>query len=435
MQELKGFNLPREVSYQVKGFLNDAGYGNYLINGNLSNINTLLILMNHYLLKNNLRDNRQTYPDELLTKWFNLTEPFKHGDMIRLMSENTEKVTNFDKIVVNEIINKQNEAKQLVDTFRKQSTPRPVGQISTGSLPSVKQISPHVIKPIITPYIVGPVSVSEWVNSKKDIYVFGDIHTKKDQQCPFWGAKTIKFEKFLEQTFENNPNKIIDFYLEQRFISKEFERVNMASGHHLFDVAQYFDECFQVSKLQCKYKNVRFHYVDIRYIPNTILFDAGSLERLYIYHPTFSQIKYDWYSLRSKLMEPGVINKIFTEARIYKQFDGVPYEIRNSMIEYWTNLCNQYLSILIKYDEYNIEAHWYLIYFGGTVMDAYTMARVFRSFDIEQKYIILYVGDFHKGNYDRFLKHMNFTLFQSDKSKEETNYQCLKPMILPFTDI
>ena len=62
------------------------------------------------------------------------------------------------------------------------------------------------------------------------------------------------------------------------------------------------------------------------------------------------------------------------------------------------------------------------------------MARLFRSFDIEQKYIILYVGDFHKDNYDKFLKYMNFILLESFRSEERYNYQCLKPMKFPFFD-
>ena len=124
---------------------------------------------------------------------------------------------------------------------------------------------PAIIDPIT---IEGPISVSEYILpglAPKHIYLFGDEHTRA-KFCTDQNINTITLEKFLDSTFEDNPDKIIDVYLESEFISERILRLRnlLPDYHYLDEVLKYFSPCLKIDKSECKYKNVRFHYADIR---------------------------------------------------------------------------------------------------------------------------------------------------------------------------
>lgn len=314
-------------------------------------------------------------------------------------------------------------------------------------LPMIQQIS-----------IEGPISVSEWYSDylDKHIYIFGDMHVN-EKHCADPDTRTIHIQKFLEWTFDTyeDTDKNIDFYCETQFHSRQFRRTEIGFGqkrlspikHYLNDINSYFKDCFEIDKTKCRYKNTRFHYVDVRFFPDSVLVDITLLLSDIINFNTnmhkedfieklLPTIKPTLENLYQRLLNT-TIHDIFTEMKITKQFQNIPYPLRNYVENYWYNLCQKYLDILVINvkemltsdginQKYNTAQ---LFVFPGLIMDAYTMGRVFRDFNGKsQNYVIIYIGDWHKSNYDNFLAYLKlFKLVTSARSDEERkNFQCLK---------
>ena len=193
-------------------------------------------------------------------------------------------------------------------------------------------------------FVEGPVSLSEYKSDKWDmhIYLFGDYHEKK-RKCSDLTKEITTIEKFLESTFIVNKKITIDFYLEEQFISRFFNKTNFSFGDlpirqtdresYLEDVSNYFSNCFQVIKTNCPYKNTRFHYVDVRFIPNSILVDIFLLtaditnfnkhyEKEEFVEKLLPSIKKDILQLYEKLNTVSLL-QIFQETKISKQFKNI----------------------------------------------------------------------------------------------------------------
>ena len=70
----------------------------------------------------------------------------------------------------------------------------------------------------------GPCSLSEHYNyeTKRWIYIFGDIHVKESKCDP---ENSTHIKDFLANTLKSNPNKLIDIFIE-RVKNDEFGKVN-----------------------------------------------------------------------------------------------------------------------------------------------------------------------------------------------------------------
>lgn len=126
-------------------------------------------------------------------------------------------------------------------------------------------------------FIEGPVALYHLSLTKdrdgidKDMYFFGDIH-RRGKGCSEDGkdGPSINVADFFSATVQANHPKTIDLFLESHFTSARFGRPGFlvydpSCGYLLHDVAKKFASCLQVSKEGCAYKNLRAHYVDVRF--------------------------------------------------------------------------------------------------------------------------------------------------------------------------
>lgn len=114
-------------------------------------------------------------------------------------------------------------------------------------------------------YLNNISSVSEHYSKhyNKHIYIFGEYHGRKSKCINKKGETTVQF---IIDNINYNKNKLIDFYLELPYIDKsklKIERKDLSPGN-LKDFFKHYKNCFEVVKTNCKQKNVRFHYTDIR---------------------------------------------------------------------------------------------------------------------------------------------------------------------------
>ena len=147
--------------------------------------------------------------------------------------------------------------------------------------------------------INGPVNIIRLENTKnkKIIYLFGDFHYNTNQQneCDGRGKETIDVDKFFQKLFIKEKRKQFDFFIET------FQN-NFVNDYHTYK-SNYINQVrkFVTSQIDIKdnkvqtaidYKNVRFHYFDVR----DMLLNVGMLywEPKNINLP-FNQSQYDYY--------------------------------------------------------------------------------------------------------------------------------------------
>ena len=106
-------------------------------------------------------------------------------------------------------------------------------------------------------YVTGPVNYS--IIKYKDIFIynFGEKHLRENECLK---TPNITIIQLLKNTFLNNADKIIDFFIET-------DHLNMTMNTHcsyMFEIITEFNKCL-TNNASCPYKNVRFHRGDIRH--------------------------------------------------------------------------------------------------------------------------------------------------------------------------
>lgn len=101
-----------------------------------------------------------------------------------------------------------------------------------------------------------------------NIYLFGEYHITATNRCVNFGdinSVKLNIDQFLvnQIKYVSMFGKIIDLYIEMPYINKENQTKQQGNTY-----MQYFDDkihnCLTVDKKDCKYKNLRAHYVDVR---------------------------------------------------------------------------------------------------------------------------------------------------------------------------
>ncbi len=346
----------------------------------------------------------------------------------------------------------------------------------------------EIIKNTKYSYLIGPISLYEYRSNKynKRVYLFGDYHSK-DAMCkksypsrnPY---NTINIDKFIEYTLLQNPNKIIDVFLEATYTKGTIKEMllEVYKTSYLADTIDTFKnpegtsrqadskDCLHDKKeSECKYHNGRFHYTDVRnftpdlFIINAILDDSsdnkGKLELLKNLLSLFSD----------KDDSTFILTDILKNTKIMKQLKNIKDEsVKTVLINYVSNIISKniitvkemkrLLSILQKGEEmeiidkifyYYLQNKWNKI--TSVLMDVYLLSRMFRSFsqkdstsihligekDDEINNIIIYAGDCHIRLYCEIFEKLDFDFIEESSSmkfdedlnpiKEEHDFQCL----------
>lgn len=313
--------------------------------------------------------------------------------------------------------------------------------------------------------IEGPVSISEYFSQQlqKHIYLIADVHVRR-MKCPDPNARTILLTDFLAMTFNDNRDKTLDFYLEQRYAPNEPFSNQRSKESYLKDVKERFKECYQFNRLDpvldCQFKHVRFHRVDIRYrspIGTSIQELHGTLFRLFITMDSeitekrLSLVKEIGLEIITYLKDNSIID-VMRQNKILKQYENiVDPRLRELTMKYWLkrgkNVYKRLVSAIHYPQTVSSESHeqdfrpvsillYVLFDFGLFLMDAYTVGRIFRSFNMAEdpKYVIVYAGRGHIVNYAEFFSYLGLQLVGKNSSEVEgEDFQCLRlGLKLPF---
>jgi hypothetical protein len=246
-------------------------------------------------------------------------------------------------------------------------------------------------------YILGPINYSEYNYNGKNICIFGEKHTfKKMPKCPYSSTNTVYFHNFLQTVLNTNKDTFYDFFIETQY--KNYRNPYVADVYsenfflyHLYNV---FRGCLLLEK-SCPYNNLRAHYLDTR----------GSIM------PFFRDIVNEIYASKSKTAGKDkitidefkrlVITAIKSDPILRKELDksSLGKEIENFAI---SEINNHKPSVFT--DDF--------LFLSMFVMDIYTLARIFRkfarvpynNFPIDVSNVIIYVGDHHALNYEKFME-------------------------------
>ena len=298
-------------------------------------------------------------------------------------------------------------------------------------------------------YLIGTTEIFELVSPKykKHIYLFSDVHNR-ESKCE---KDSIELKYFIEQIIQSTSKKI-DFFLEYGYIAKDEEKRPEYKDNYLNDIGKYFKDCLTVKKTNCRFKNLRIHYADIRFRNNDNI-----LEKLYRTLGSLTQNNnYDIDSWRDylKLEFPSFWNNtldymkefenIYQKSKINKQILSIQdQEISNLLVSYIDNekiakyeilksAVDNFLGIKnLNTDEFrealnnifnSLEA------FIAILVDFYTLGRIFRDFidKSSPNYILVYAGNSHIDNIREILLELEFEIIESSYQLMESNlFQCI----------
>jgi hypothetical protein len=308
-------------------------------------------------------------------------------------------------------------------------------------------------------YIQGPIGLAQDFSRKynKMIYTFGDLHLHLPD-CVFPAkAKVKQIDEYLRDVVISNPDKIIDIFVEATFISElKKDRSNLTEGKgYLAQVMQTWDNCLQVDKTLCPYKNVRMHYVDVRNAAANAIYSQEKLDSdiEVIYNTWDFRNEHfpgkamdlddqDSFKLAIDQLAEDAVNyssqhfktlQMQAEAlKIYTQLNHVKDpKLRQAIENYFltngyykekvtgeeiTQVVKQLRAIDLKKpldlgDRKAIERLFRkAIYAESWLVDAYAMGRLFRSYENgeETRFAIFYLGDTHVLRYRQFFRLLDF---------------------------
>ena len=193
-------------------------------------------------------------------------------------------------------------------------------------------------------------------------------------------------------------------------------------------------------KSNCKYKNARFHYADIRdrikSMRNVYILIGWIVNQQDKYNEHIKDYALNYSNAIIKMFETELfingkidIEHLFEKFKIKKQLDNCPKNI-SSMIKNFTynqlrsidfeNIIKTYYNLLKKIIETKSLAFTSRRVFDKSLndfaavftpfMDAFTLGRMFRTYNgkEEAKNIIIYQGDVHSTNIRKFLSLIGF---------------------------
>jgi hypothetical protein len=332
-------------------------------------------------------------------------------------------------------------------------------------------------------YLSVPVIVSEHFSAKynKHIYIFGDYHDR-NIRCPIGSNKenTVYFLDLLKsftilKNSDNTP-KVIDYFFELAFKNKMRPFIKPFGEDYLRDVNELFDNCLQLKKDLCQYKNVRMHYSDVRkikeikpfyelrYYFNNLIKYYNTREEIYKENLEQTQIKKnDIINNLSDLSDKGIDYLIYI-SKSNKQLDNLEFPDLKPLIKTYSE---NKMRVLFK--NFNIDKvknifslgdemikgnfpnkkeidmietfYKQLLDLKAYLMDIYLFARMFRKFKKTETHsepptnIVIYVGSWHAENYRKLLDLLGFTSKLSNLSKNKgKDFQCvnISKFVQPF---
>lgn len=247
-------------------------------------------------------------------------------------------------------------------------------------------------------YIIGPLSYQQYKYNDKNIYIFGEIHTtnystfiRENPVTDMTPYNTLLFSSLIHTLITNNPEKTYDLHLETgRVIQNKTNNNKFINDYDVSgminNIKKQFKECF-IPRLRknCKYPNLRTHYTDYRF---------------YIDEDT-NKTYYDLieeYCINNTL--ELIIPKILNSYRLNKQITNIKDEtLRMKIKDFFTSKIHELIethnnnkdknnnkfSKCSKYKLSNSNSNVIVFNIGTLIMDIYSIARIFRDFNVRQQ--------------------------------------------------
>lgn len=314
--------------------------------------------------------------------------------------------------------------------------------------------------------IIGPGYLAKMTRHDKIIYLFGEYHLPyKEEKCDRESGsldKSKRMFQFFNYLFDTTPVPI-DFYLETAPT-----KIVITDKSDIDSIRYLVEDCVNPNKEKCQYKCVRIHYVDIRFIDdfpdldidetntnikNILLqvkeflkFDTDYLRilkkerektdceeiKLYIdsviknHKYIYNTYKYeDFKELYESLYDNVKLDVPKEEVKTTFECIREIYRLFSIFIIQGKNIDRYVIINMIRFQELvkylQSDGNWKLV-------DAYTLARMFRSFkkdknriSIAPRNIIFYGGLEHARNMTNILESMGFEkyIFESVLIGEE----------------
>ena len=204
--------------------------------------------------------------------------------------------------------------------------------------------------------INGPVNIirleGEINNIKKVLYIFSDIHNCCEDQTNCNIDEAVDIDYYLSKTFLelNNSEKNIDFFLEiDNYMINNYNKP--LKNRYIDNITQFFSRNFEIDtnklvKQSSKYKNIRFHFSDIRdneYILSNYINKININFNKLIYSNYIINLNDNNIFLQNSIFQLDELNKIAKELLIYFYKDYYINKIKNKINN------NQVKNILHKY--------------------------------------------------------------------------------------
>ena len=317
--------------------------------------------------------------------------------------------------------------------------------------------------------LLGPISITNLYSTKynKNIWFFGDVHIKA-ARCNVSKYEIIKFADLVKKELDRNQNKLIDIFIETKYITEEGEFIisSEEQSSYLGEIIQQFENCLQLDKTACAHKNARFHYVDIRQKQDkpSMLFDFLSVIVLNLSSPDNLDEAYENYRELIKLFDYSlnavydVINNFnfmnyIKQSKIVKQIENI--DDKDVVEKLFNHISKLIIEAEVTKDKIklifnkivkdmdtqntNYDYEFYklnkkIFYINSELVDMYMIARMFRKFkelpgkiNIPAHNIIVYAGDAHVQRCVNFLvNNLGFKVLEEEYSnKEMSNFQCV----------
>jgi hypothetical protein len=294
--------------------------------------------------------------------------------------------------------------------------------------------------------IQGPVYLREYISKKynKHIYLFGDIH-QFNSTCP----DKVGIDEFISSIIKSTDEKI-DLFLELSFVSSSHpSRIERPIDNYIRKIYNKFHNCFNVSKSECEFKNVRFHYTDVRHLIYEFM-----IHRHVNYLLKNIKGRDDIVVIMDRLRElmqyiPIDFNQISKYTKIKRQFGKIDEDLAGSILAFFQKiilknnikmkkklkkinrvLFSLTIDLLNDEPDYIISQHTkvisnfmeFLTSYFSFIMDLYLVGRMFNE---NYRNIIVYTGVYHTFRYDKLLRYLKFKVVNTDISLSKKKFQCI----------
>lgn len=322
-------------------------------------------------------------------------------------------------------------------------------------------------------YVRGPIHLDELIHRRLGIhmYSFGDQHVAGMSACPGKERSKMTIVQLIEETIEAHPDKTIDVFVEKIYSIPGVE-TPLTQDSYLEDVKKRFKESLKHDKSKSKYRNARFHYVDIRKTPifelSRKLWERNLLSKEYsklsksqwtekIYEETFSFVEQVIQFILSSYQDEKFAGDVLEKAKIANQLRNLRSDVSpnfgDSILHFFGKEMKERQKWLmgdweiakqVKKDNGDLETKFKslrevnsrIISNMSIFQDLYTVGRMFRTYKESRhgyssepaKLVISFLGAVHTSRISRFLIAIaGFSTVQSTTSEiKYQDFQCLE---------